>query len=101
MVSAPGSYWRGQGSSGQVQRAMVIDDKAEATVKRPRTGPPPIGRCRGLLVKAADEMEQQLAAGLGKRQVAELGQHDEVHAAEVVRHPALPAGAALRLEPVH
>ena len=42
-------------------------------------------------------MEQQLAAGLGKGQVVE---YDEVHAAEIVRHPGLAAGAGLRLEPV-
>ena len=33
---------------------------------------------RGLLVKAADQVEQELTAGLGERQVAELVQSDEV-----------------------
>ena len=53
---------------------------------------------RGLLVEAADQVEQQLAAGLGERQIAEFVEHDEVHAAEILGHPTLTAGAALGLE---
>ena len=37
---------------------------------------------RGLLVEPADQVEQQLAAGLGERQVAELVEDDEVHRGE-------------------
>src|SRR5689334_17089231 len=55
---------------------------------------------RGLLVEPADQMEQQLAAGLGERQISEFVQHDEVLAAHVVGQPALPAGAAFGFEPV-
>ena len=51
---------------------------------------------RGLLVEAADQVEQQLAAGLGERQIAEFVEHDEVHAAEIVGQPALPAGRGFR-----
>ena len=53
---------------------------------------------RGLLVEAADQVEQELAAGLGEGQVAELVEDDEVHPREVVGHAALAAGAALGLE---
>ena len=35
---------------------------------------------RGLLVEAADQVEQQLAAGLGEGQIAEFVEHDEVDA---------------------
>jgi hypothetical protein len=31
-------------------------------------------------------VEQQLAAGLGERQVAEFAEHDEVHPAEIFGH---------------
>ena len=43
---------------------------------------------RGLLLEAAHQMEQQLPAGLGKRQIAQFVEHDEVHAREIVRHAA-------------
>ena len=33
---------------------------------------------RGLLVETADEVEQELATGLGERQIAELVEDDEV-----------------------
>ena len=73
---------------------------------------------RGLLVEAADQMEQELPAGLGKGQVAELVEDDEVQAGEIVGRAAIEAkpsirslatdplagrraaGAALGLEPV-
>ena len=53
-----------------------------------------------LLVEAADQMEQQLAAGLGEGQIAEFVEHDEVHAGEIIGHASLAAGAGLGLEPV-
>ena len=34
---------------------------------------------RGTLVKPADEVEQELAAGLGEGQIAEFVENDEVH----------------------
>src|SRR3954447_8326320 len=46
-------------------------------------------------------MKEELAAGLSKRQIAELVEHDEVHAGEVIGEPSLPAGAGLALQPVH
>ena len=52
----------------------------------------------GLLLGPADEVEQELAAGLGEGQVAELVEHDEVHAAQMIGHAPLAAGAALGLE---
>ena len=55
---------------------------------------------RGLLVEPADQVEQELAAGLGEGQIAEFVEDDEVHAGEVVGHAALPAGAGFGLEPV-
>ena len=39
---------------------------------------------RGALVEAADQVEQQLSAGLREGQIAELVENDEVHAGEVV-----------------
>ena len=52
----------------------------------------------GLLVEPADEVEEQLAAGLGEGEVTELAEDDEVHAAEVVGDAALTAGKRLGLE---
>src|SRR4051794_16442607 len=56
---------------------------------------------RGALVEPADQMKEELAAGLGEGQIAELVEHDEVHAGEVIGEPSLPAGAGLALQPVH
>src|SRR5690606_18362632 len=53
---------------------------------------------RGPLVEAADQMEQQLAAGLGEGQIAKLVEDHEVEAAEEVGGAALPTGAGLGLE---
>lgn len=53
---------------------------------------------RGLLVEPADEVEQELAAGLGEGQVAELVKDDEVLAGEIVGHAALAAGSSLCLQ---
>ena len=41
---------------------------------------------RGPLVEPADEVEQELAAGLGERQVAEFVEDDEVHAGQMIGH---------------
>ena len=40
----------------------------------------------------------QLSAGLSERQVAELVEHDEVHAAKIFGHASVAAGAALGLK---
>lgn len=53
---------------------------------------------RGLLVKPADQVEQQLSTGLGKGQIPEFIQNDEVHVFQVVRHATLAARAPFRFE---
>ncbi len=55
---------------------------------------------RGTLVEPADGVEQQLPAGLGERQIAELVEDDEVQAGEIIGKPSLAAGPPLGLEPV-
>ena len=55
---------------------------------------------RGALVEPADEVEQELAAGLGEGQIAEFIEDDEVHAGEMIGEPTLPSVASLGLEPV-
>jgi hypothetical protein len=55
---------------------------------------------RGALVEPADEVEQQLAAGLGEGQIAEFVEDDEVHAGSMIGEPTLPAITGLGLEPV-
>ncbi len=55
---------------------------------------------RGALVEPADEVEQQLASGLGEGQVAELVEDDEVARGQLIGEPALAAGAGFGLEPV-
>ena len=54
----------------------------------------PLGECevgrddqRRALVEAADEVEQELPAGLGERQVAEFVEHDQIDAGEGVSEP--------------
>ena len=53
---------------------------------------------RGLLVEMADQMKQELSAGLGERQIAELVEDHEVHAGEPISHPAMALGAGFGLE---
>ena len=55
---------------------------------------------RGSLVEPAHEVEEQLPAGLGEGQVAELVEDDEVAADELVCSAALASGADLGLEVV-
>ena len=55
---------------------------------------------RGALVEPADQVEQELTAGLSERQIAEFIEDDEVDAGQLIGEPALPAVAALGLEPV-
>src|SRR5258708_34868183 len=52
------------------------------------------------LVQPADEMEQQLAAGLGERQVAEFVEDDEVHPGQMLGDTTLPSIAGLDLRAV-
>ncbi len=51
----------------------------------------------GPLVEAADQMEQQLAAGLGEGQIAQLVEHDEIDAGELLGELARSTGAGLGL----
>src|SRR5208282_4710 len=53
---------------------------------------------RGALIETADEMEQQLPAGLGEGEIAEFVEDHEVEAREVIGEPSLAAGARLSLE---
>ena len=55
---------------------------------------------RGALVEPADEVEEELAAGLSEGQIAEFIENDEVHAGQMIGEPALPTVAALGLEPI-
>jgi hypothetical protein len=55
---------------------------------------------RGALVEPADEVEQELTAGLGEWQIAEFIEDDEVHPRQMVGETALPTVAGLDLEPV-
>src|ERR1700709_1969629 len=45
-------------------------------------------------------MEQELPAGLGKRQIAEFIEHDEIHPAKMLGNAPLAAGAPLGLKSV-
>jgi hypothetical protein len=54
----------------------------------------------GALVEPADEMEQQLAAGLRKGQVTEFVEDDEVHPGQMLGEPPLPSVAGLDLQAV-
>jgi len=55
---------------------------------------------RGSFVQPADEMEEELAAGLGEGQIAEFIEDDEVHAGEVIGEPSLPAVAGFGFQPI-
>src|SRR6202023_949692 len=55
---------------------------------------------RGALIEPADQMKEQLAAGLSEGQVAELVENDEVHAGEIFGEPPLPARAGFALQPI-
>ena len=52
------------------------------------------------LVQPAEQVEQELAAGLGEGQRAEFIEDDEVQAGQMIGEPPLASIAALGLEPV-
>src|SRR6266496_964739 len=54
----------------------------------------------GALVEAADKVEQELTTGLGKGQISEFIEDDEVHAGEVIGQTALAGVTGLGLEPI-
>src|ERR1700759_3526368 len=45
-------------------------------------------------------MEEQLAAGLGERQIAEFIEHDEVEAGQIVGESTLPTATRLALQSI-
>ena len=49
-------------------------------------------------MKLADQVEQQLPAGLGGGEITEFVEDDEVEAGKIVGDAALPTGAGLSLE---
>ena len=55
---------------------------------------------RGALVEPADQMKEQLTAGLSEGQIAEFVENDKVHAREIFGEPPLPAGAGFALQPI-
>lgn len=56
---------------------------------------------RGPLVEFADQVEQELAAGLGEREIAELIKDQEVEAGDQVRGPTLSFCPGFGVELVH
>jgi hypothetical protein len=53
---------------------------------------------RGPLIETADQVEQQLPAGLGAGEIAEFVEDDEVEAGEIIGKSSLATGAGLGLE---
>src|SRR5205823_14119406 len=83
----------------------TIEERGRHLGVAKHTGPIAKGQIGGddngsALVKPADQMKEQLAAGLSERQVAELVENNEVDAGEIFGEPPLPAGAGLALQPV-
>jgi hypothetical protein len=54
----------------------------------------------GALAEPAEEMEQKLSAGLGKGQISEFVQNDEVHLGQMLGEPPLRPVAGLDFEAV-
>src|SRR5208283_4076875 len=55
---------------------------------------------RGALVEATDQVEQQLAAGLGEWEIAQFVEDDEVESGEIVGETTLSAGSAFGFEAI-
>ena len=55
---------------------------------------------RGALIEAADQVEQELSAGLREGEIAEFVENDEVEAREIIGEPSLAARPALGLKSV-
>ena len=54
----------------------------------------------GAFVEPADEVEQELSAGLGEGQITKFIEDDEVHAGQMIGEPSLVPISGLGLEPV-
>lgn len=55
---------------------------------------------RGPVVEPTDQVEEELAAGLGARKVAKFVEHDEVEPREMIGDESLLSGAMFSLKPV-
>src|SRR5271165_1416328 len=55
---------------------------------------------RGGLVEATDQVERQLAAGLGEWEIAQFVEDDEVETGEIVGETTLSAGSAFGFEAI-
>src|SRR4029077_2700169 len=55
---------------------------------------------RAAFVEPADQREEQGAASLSERQVAEFVEDDEVEPGQIIGKPSLPAGASFALQPI-
>ena len=55
---------------------------------------------RSALVQSADQVKQQLAAGLSEGEIAELVENNEVHAGEIFGEAVLAAGAGFVLQSI-
>lgn len=53
---------------------------------------------RGVFVELADQVEEQLTAGLAERQIAEFVDHDEIVAEQFLGQPSAAAGGFLLLQ---
>jgi hypothetical protein len=51
--------------------------------------------------RRSNQVERQLPAGLGKGQIAQLVENDEVHAGQIIRRAAPFTAAGFGLQPVH
>src|SRR5215813_767742 len=54
----------------------------------------------GAFVKPADQMEEQLAASLSERQIAEFVEHDKIETGQIIGEPSLPVGTSFALQPI-
>ena len=55
---------------------------------------------RRSLPEPADQVEEELSAGLGERQIAKLVENEEVEPGEPIDDPALPPGARFGLQSI-
>src|ERR1700751_1593524 len=55
---------------------------------------------RSALIELADEMEEQLPAGLSKGQIAEFVENGKVFAGEIIGDPPLPPRACFSLQAI-
>jgi hypothetical protein len=61
----------------------------------------PFAKGGSALVQPADQMEEQLSAGLSEGQIAELVEHDKIETGQVIGEPPLATGAGFALQAVY